>query len=149
MGLFIALFAGGHKPPMVTLRVNIQTAGQGLSEQLALPIALPKTGETILIRSTAEVSEKNLRNIELRPDGSTVLTFDHQGRINLSTATGTNQGRYMVISIDGVVMYAPLIDIQIDDGVLILPHPLPPGVFQLLLKVAQDNSKEYHDSVVQ
>jgi hypothetical protein len=40
------------------------------------------------------------------------------------------------------VFYAPIIDEQIDNGELVMPHHLDPPILQLLQQVAQENVKE-------
>ncbi len=141
--------AGGHKPPPVTLTITIETSGQGMAPQQAIPVTLPASGQTIFVRAIPEITEKNLIKVELRPDGTPLLTFDHQGRINLDVSTGVNQGRFLVVLIDGVVVYAPIIDLQIKTGQLLIPHPLPLPIMDALQKVAIYNSHEDKGSVVQ
>ena len=147
--LFLGLFAGGHKPPALIFRINVQTSGTGLGPTQALPLTLPKTQEMILVRAIPEVTEKNLRHVEVRNDGTLVLTFDHQGRVNLDVVTTSNQGRYLVVTIDGILVYSPLIDEEISSGTLVIPHPLPLPVVEALKQVADENSRDHKDSVVQ
>ena len=129
----------GHNPPKIILRVHVQTAGEGMPAQLATTIALPPNGETIQIRSLPEVSEIDLIDVKQAPDGTVRLFFNHRGQVNLSAATAENQGRILVVMIDGYVTYAPIIDQQITNGELDIPHPLSSQIVQLLQEAAKRN----------
>ena len=48
--------------------------------------------------------------------------------------------------LNGYIIYAPVIDEQITNGELILPHSLPPQVLQLLQDVAQKNVRKANKS---
>jgi preprotein translocase subunit SecD len=85
------------------------------------------------------VTEADLTDVQTDASGSVHFIFDQIGQANLDAATAQNQGRIMVVAIDGVVVYAPVIDQEITTGVLVIPHPLPPQVVQLLKKTAQLN----------
>jgi hypothetical protein len=129
----------GHKPPKIILRVHVQTTGEGMPAELATTIALPPNGETIQIRSLPEVSEIDLTDVKQAPDGTVRLFFDHRGQVNLSAATAENQGRILVLMIDGYITYAPIIDQQITNGELDIPHPLSSQIVQLLQETARQN----------
>ncbi len=131
----------GHTAPKVFLRVHVQTTGQGLSPQEATTITIPPDNEQIQIRTLPEVTEQEL--IDVQQDTSGVhLHFDHVGQVNLSAVTAQNQGRILVIMIDGYVVYAPLIDEQITNGELDIPHQIPVSILQLLQSVAQHNVRQ-------
>jgi preprotein translocase subunit SecD len=128
----------GHKPPMVFLRVHVQTTGEGQSPMEATTIPIPPQGEQILVRTLPEVSESQL--IDAQQDAAGLrLKFNHSGQVSLSACTAQNQGRILVVLIDGQVVYAPVIDEQITDGELDIPHPVPPAIVQLLQEVAKKN----------
>ncbi len=132
----------GHKPPPIILRVHVQTTGEGLPATMATTISLPPNGEQIQIRALPEATEHDLIDVQPNKDGTIRLFFDHQGQVNLNAATGDNQGRILVLLINGYVVYAPVIDEQITNGELDLPHPLNPEVVKLLQEVAKLNVKE-------
>jgi hypothetical protein len=144
LGLLL-LFAwparAGKTPPKVVLSVHIQTTGDGLSPNQAQTIFLPPNGEPIQIRTMPEVTERDLISVDPEP-GGTLLTFDHPGEINLSAVTAQNQGRILVVLINGYIVYAPLVDEQISNGQLLLPHALTPQVVQLLQEVAKKNVQD-------
>jgi hypothetical protein len=139
LALFVTLpVYAGKTPPKILLRIHVQTTGDGLSENQAQTVYLPPNGEPIQLRTMPEVSERNLIAVDPQP-GGTLLFFDHEGQINLSAVTAQNQGRIMVVFINGYIMYAPVIDEQITNGQLLLPHPLAPQIVKLLQDLAAKN----------
>jgi preprotein translocase subunit SecD len=105
-------------------------------------ISLPPNGEQIQVRTLPEATEQEL--IDVRQDASGVihLLFNHDGQVALNAATAQNQGRILVVLIDGYVVYAPTIDAQITNGELDLPRPIGPHVLQLLQDVARKNVRQ-------
>jgi preprotein translocase subunit SecD len=142
--LSLTLFAflpahAGHKPPQIFLRIHVQTAGEGLPTSQAVSIAVPPNGEIIQIRAIPEVSEHDLVDVKTDARGSVFLFLNHRGKVNLDAATGENQGKILVVMLNGYVIYAPTIDEQITNGVFVIPHPLAPQVIQLLQETAKKN----------
>jgi len=140
--LLLTSAQAGHTPPKIILRVHIQTMGNGLSDAQATRLTLPPNGEIIQIRTLPEVTEHNLINVQQDVSGSIHLQFDHEGQVVLNASTAQNQGRIMVVMINGFVVYAPVIDSQISTGELIIPHPFKPEAVRLLQETAQKNVKE-------
>ena len=141
MGLLLLTWIpakAGHTPPKIILRIHVQTTGEGQSNLEATPIQLPPDGEQILIRALPEVSETQLVSAE-QDAGGLHLKFNHSGQVSLSAVTAQNQGRILVVLIDGQVIYAPNIDEQITDGELDIPHPVPAAILQLLQELAKEN----------
>ena len=138
----LAPVVAGHTPPKIFLAIYVQTTGEGLPSSQARPIQVPPDGQTILIRTIPEITEHNLIDIEEDASGSIHFRFDHDGQVDLSAVTGEYQGRILVLTINGYVFFAPLIDEQITDGELIMPHHLDPTILKLLQDVAQKNVKE-------
>jgi hypothetical protein len=132
----------GHSPPQIFLAIYVQTTGEGLPASQARPIQVPPDGQTILIRALPEITEHNLVDVQEDASGSVHFLFDHDGKINLSAVTAENQGRILVLTINGYVFFAPLIDEQITSGELIMPHHLDAPILKLLQDVAQKNVKE-------
>jgi preprotein translocase subunit SecD len=104
-------------------------------------ITIPPDNEQIQVRTLPEVTEGDLTNVQQDAAGLH-LQFDHVGQVNLSAVTAQNQGRILVVLIDGYVVYAPIIDEQITNGELDIPHQLSPQIVQLLQGVAQQNVKQ-------
>lgn len=141
LGLLLLTFLparAGHTPPKVTLRIHVQTTGEGQSPMEVNQIRIPPSGEQILIRSIPEVSEIQLVAVQQDTNGLH-LQFNHVGQVDLNAATAQNQGRILVVILDGQVVYAPTIDMQISNGELDIPHQMPAAIVQLLQDVAKQN----------
>lgn len=142
LALLAAPVHAGKTPPKILLRIHVQTTGDGLADgKSAQTIYLPPNNEPIQIRSIPEVSEQNLVGVVPQRNG-TLLLFDHTGQVNLSAVTAQDQGRILVVFLDGYVIYSPVIDEQITSGQLLLPHPLPAEVVKLLQDLAAKNVRE-------
>jgi hypothetical protein len=103
----------GHSPPKVVLRVHVQTTGAGQSPLAATTITIPPNGEQIQVRTMPEMTEGELVGVSQDAGGTVHLQFNHEGQVSLSAVTAQNEGRILVVLIDGYVIYAPLIDEQI------------------------------------
>lgn len=126
----------GKTPPKIQFRVHVQATGGG--DDQVQTVYLPPNNEPIQIRSLPEVTEHDIVGVQPQANGTLIL-FNHSGDINLSAATAQNQGRVMVVFINGYIIYAPIIDEQITNGQLLIPHPFSPDVLKLLQDVAQHN----------
>ena len=143
-GLLLVTFLparAGHSPPKVTFQVHVQTTGEGQSSMETTTIQIPPRGEQILIRTLPEVSEGQIIDVEQDATGLRIR-FNHTGQVDLSAVTAQNQGRILVVMVDGQVIYAPMIDTQITTGELDIPHPLPPPIVQLLQDIAKKNVRQ-------
>lgn len=105
-------------------------------------ISLPPNGEQIQIRTLPELTEHDLIDVRQDASGTVRLLFNHAGQVNLSAVTAENQGRILVVLIDGYVVYAPVIDEQITNGELDLPRPVGPQILGLLQEVARQNVRQ-------
>jgi len=132
----------GHSPPKVVLRIHVQTTGGGQSPLETTTISLPPNGEQIQVRTLPEVTEHELVDAQQDASGVLHLQFNHVGQVNLSAVTAQNQGRILVVLIDGFVVYAPTIDEQITSGELDIPHAINPQVVALLQEVARQNVRQ-------
>jgi preprotein translocase subunit SecD len=141
--LLLALPAqAGHSPPKVFLRVFVQTTGEGQPSTQAREIAIPPDNEKILIRAMPEVSEQDLVDVRTDASNNVHFYFDHRGQVDLDAATAQNQGRIMVVVLNGYIYYAPVIDEEISTGELVVPHPLSPVILQLLQATAKQNVRQ-------
>jgi len=131
----------GHSPPKVVLRVHVQTTGEGQSALAVTTLTIPPNGEQIMVRTLPEVTEKDL--VDAQQDTSGLhLKFNHVGQVNLSAVTAQNQGRILVVVLDGYVIYAPNIDEQIINGELDIPRQINSQVLQFLQEVARRNVRQ-------
>ncbi|HEV3273157.1 MAG TPA: hypothetical protein VGZ93_13340 [Candidatus Methylacidiphilales bacterium] len=142
--LFLAFLPAraGHSPPKILLRVHVQTTDPGQSAQEATTITIPPNGEQIQVRTLPELTEQEIIGVQQDASGSVRLQFNHTGQVDLSAVTAQNQGRILVVLIDGYVIYAPVIDEQITNGELDIPRRFGPQLVQLLQEVARENLKQ-------
>lgn len=118
--LGLILWVGAAEKPSVLLRVHLQ-APEGAKGMATVPLALLHPPETIAIRSIPEVTEKEIREVSIRPDGTVQVEFDAFGQTNLEAATSTGRGLILVVIVNGQVVYAPTVDTVLSRGVLLLP----------------------------
>jgi len=116
----LMFWIGAAEKPPALLRVHLQ-APEGAKGQSSIPVTLFDPAETIAIRSLPEVTEKDIRGVQSRLDGTTVVEFDDFGRTKLDVATSTSRGLILVVIVNSRVVYAPLIDTTVSAGVLVLP----------------------------
>ena len=131
----------GSSPPKVIMRVYVQT-NEGLPETEARPVAIPPDNEIIQVRTLPELTEQELTAVETDTSGAVHLHFNHTGQVDLNVCTSENQGRILVVMVDGYIVYAPTIDEQVSSGELILPHPLQPEIVKLLQDTAAQNVRK-------
>ena len=104
-------------------------------------IAIPPNGENIQVRTLPEASETQLIDVQQDANGLR-LKFNHIAQVNLSAVTAQNQGRILVVVLDGQVIYAPIIDLQITNGELDVPRQMPANIVALLQAVAKENVRQ-------
>ena len=118
LGVF--LWVGAAEKPPVLLRVHLQ-APEGAKGMVTVPVTLLNPPETIAIRNIPEVSEKEIRAVRALADGTVVVEFDDFGKTKLEVATNTGRGLILVVIVNGRVVYAPTIDMNLTTGALALP----------------------------
>ncbi|PAW77120.1 MAG: hypothetical protein B9S32_12630 [Verrucomicrobia bacterium Tous-C9LFEB] len=125
---FVAIFmvgVAGSKPPQSTFRVHVQTVEQGAPGTQILPVSLLNPPKQIMIRAQPELSERDILKVESAPTESggvaLRLTLSEHGSTVLNAVTTDNQGRILVFFVNGRVVYAPVIDKIINDGIVIIP----------------------------
>lgn len=126
--IFLAGVAGSD-PPKSTFRVHVQTVVQGAPGTQVLAVTLINPTKQIMVRAQPELSERDIMSVESAPADSGValkLTLSEHGRFVLSTLTTENQGKVLVVFLNGRVVYAPIIDRIIGDGFLIIPRGVAP-----------------------
>ena len=118
--LGLVLWMGAAQKPPVLLRVHLQ-APEGAKGQVSVPVTLFQPNETIAIQNLPEVTEKEIRKISTRVDGTILVEFNDFGRTKLEVATSTGRGLILVVLVNGRVVYAPRIDTVITNGAILLP----------------------------
>jgi hypothetical protein len=116
----LILWIGAAEKPPVLLRVHLQ-APEGAKGMVTVPITLLNPPESIAIRNIPELSEKDIRQVRVLPDGSAMVEFDDFGKTKLEVATNTGRGLILVVIVNGRVVYAPTIDVSLTRGSLALP----------------------------
>ena len=118
--LGLVLWMGAAQKPPVLLRVHLQ-APEGAKGQVSVPVTHFQPNETIAIQNLPEVTEKEIRKISTRVDGTILVEFNDFGRTKLEVATSTGRGLILVVLVNGRVVYAPRIDTVITNGAILVP----------------------------
>ncbi|MCX6935280.1 MAG: hypothetical protein NTZ01_03675 [Verrucomicrobia bacterium] len=116
----LLIWIGAADKPPALIRVHLQ-APEGAKGQVSVPVTLFSPSETIAIQSVPEVSEKEIRKVSKRVDGTILVEFNDFGRTKLEVGTSTGRGLILVVIVNGRVVYAPRIDTVITSGCLLLP----------------------------
>jgi len=114
------LWIGAAQKPPFLLRIHLQ-ATEGAKGMVSVPVTLFQPNETIAIQSLPEVTEKEIRKVSTRMDGTVLAEFDDFGRTKLEVGTSTGRGMILVVLVNGRVVYAPRIDTVITNGSILLP----------------------------
>ena len=114
------LWIGAAEKPPFLLRIHLQ-ATEGAKGMVSVPVTLFQPNETIAIQSLPEVTEKEIRKVATRLDGTVLVEFDDFGRTKLEVGTSTGRGMILVVLVNGRVVYAPRIDTVITNGSILLP----------------------------
>ena len=116
----MVVWMGAAEKPPVLVRVHLQ-APEGAKGDVSVPVSLFNPPEKVAIQSLPELSEKDIRKVSTRTDGTVLLEFDDFGKTKLEVATSTGRGLIMVVIVNGRVVYAPRIDTVLGNGCLLLP----------------------------
>ena len=116
----LLLWIGAAPKPPVLFRVHLQ-APEGAKGQVSVPVTLFNPAETISIQTIPEVSEREVRKVSTRLDGSILVEFTDFGQTKLEVGTSTGRGLILVVIVNGRVVYAPRIDTVLTSGCLLLP----------------------------
>lgn len=116
----LLFWVGAAEKPPVLIRVHLQ-APEGAKGDVSVTVSLFNPPEKVAIQSLPELSEKDIRKVSTRSDGTVLLEFDDFGKTKLEVATSTGRGLIMVVIVNGRVVYAPRIDTVLTNGCLLLP----------------------------
>ncbi|WP_093284948.1 hypothetical protein [Verrucomicrobium sp. GAS474] len=135
-----ALQAGGEKPKLV-LRVYIQNEDPG---SRSMPLNLTDPDQTIHINVDPEASERDLEAVEpyAGENGETgaVIHFSRHAGLLLNAVTIQKTGKILVVSLNGRIVYSPVIDTVINETLLI-PRGVTPEDMALLQAMVKENKK--------
>ncbi|NBT48462.1 MAG: hypothetical protein EBT07_11735 [Actinobacteria bacterium] len=107
----LVVWVGAAQKPPVLIRVHLQ-APEGAKGQVSVPVTLFQPNETIAIQNLPEVTEKEIRRISTRTDGTILVEFNDFGKTKLEVGTSTGRGLILVV---------PRIDTVITNGAILLP----------------------------
>ena len=142
----LVVWMGAAEKPPFLLRVHLQ-APEGAKGMVSVPVTLFQPNETIAIQSLPEVSEKEIRKISTRSDGTILVEFDDFGRTKLEAGTSTGRGFILVVLVNGRVVYAPRIDTVITNGSILLPPGsiTPDEILQVNAEVEKSKEQKLKD----
>ncbi|NBS80241.1 hypothetical protein EBS57_10740 [bacterium] len=78
----LVVWIGAAQKPPVLIRVHLQ-APEGAKGQVSVPVTLFQPNETIAIQNLPEVTEKEIRRISTRTDGTILVEFNDFGKTKL------------------------------------------------------------------
>jgi hypothetical protein len=142
----LVVWMGAAEKPPFLLRVHLQ-APEGAKGMVSVPVTLFQPNETIAIQSLPEVSEKEIRKISTRADGTVLVDFNDFGRTKLEVGTSTGRGFILVVLVNGRVVYAPRIDTVITNGSILLPPGsiTPDEILQVNAEVEKSKEQKLKD----
>jgi hypothetical protein len=138
----------GAPAPQVNLRICVQVdaqSGATGSKQTA-PIRLSNPDEVIYIKSLPEVTERDLVGIEpysgVAGETGAIFHFSSHAAIELNNTTLQNEGRILVVLLDGRPIYSPVIDAPLNSGDFVVPRGVLPAEMTELQKVIKENLQQ-------
>jgi len=142
----LVVWMGAAEKPPFLLRVHLQ-APEGAKGMVSVPVTLFQPNETIAIQSLPEVSEKEIRKVSTRSDGTVLVDFNDFGRTKLEVGTSTGRGFILVVLVNGRVVYAPRIDTVITNGSILLPPGsiTPEEILQVNAEVEKSKEQKLKD----
>jgi preprotein translocase subunit SecD len=133
------LWSESSKPPG-GLRIHLQIAGDIQQTSQTASITLLDPEEVITVSTLPELTENQISEVKPLNHGDEMgmaIQFDRRGLAILNHLTIEGQGRVMVVYLNDRIIYSPVIDSVIDDGVLVIPSGVTPKdveMMQALLK---------------
>ncbi|MCS7063046.1 MAG: hypothetical protein NZM04_03195 [Methylacidiphilales bacterium] len=126
-----------------TFRAHIETGyAAGLAPTQVQEVYLTDPEQKIYVRVIPEISENDIQAIEARITNQglgALITLNRRGRISLATCTSENLGRILVFMLNGRVIYAPVLDVPITNGQILIPRGFLPEEIEALKKQSKKN----------
>lgn len=120
----MSVWAGSSRP-LATFRIHVEQSGSSGSSAQVIQVALTNPDQVVTVARFAELSENHVANVLPTPDGGMLVVFNPTGARILESLTASQMGRIMVVFLNGQVVYAPVIDLAVRSGKLMIPGPLP------------------------
>lgn len=127
--LGIGLLWAGSSKPLGGLRIHLQIGGEVPTTSQTATVVLENPDEAITISVLPNLSENHVESVKAIQNGDLmgmVVTFNRLGKTLLNNLTLEGQGRVMVIYLHDRIVYSPIIDSVIGDGVLVIPSGVTP-----------------------
>jgi hypothetical protein len=135
----------GSKPPQVYFRIYTQTDDQGNTNR-TMSVHVINPEQQIFVSTIPEATEKDIFGIEpFAADGGTMGAVFHlnaHAALNVDAATTQYDGKILVFALNGRVLYNPIIDSIVSDGILRVPRGITPQEIALLQAVVKQNLHE-------
>ena len=128
------LWAGSSKPSG-GLRIHLQIAGEIQRTSQSATVVLEDPEEVITVSVIPNLSETHVASVEPLQNGESmgmIVTFNQLGKTLLNNLTLEGQGRVMVIYLNDRIVYSPIIDSVIGNGVLVIPSGVTPKDLEML-----------------
>ncbi len=128
------LWAGSSKPTG-GLRIHLQIAGEVQATSQSATVVLEDPEEIITVSTLPNLTESHIESVRPIQNGESmgmVVTFNPLGKTLLNNLTLEGQGRIMVIYLHDRIIYSPIIDSTIGDGVLVIPSGVTPKDIEML-----------------
>ncbi len=135
------LHAGSRPRVLLTIHTEVSEITHP-DKRLEIPLNVPPG--KFFVGKVPDIPQSLLIKIEhgTRP-GAAMLTFDPSGTRLLRNITATNRGRRLAILLNGRVIFSPVIDATITNGMLYIPGGIFPQEFQQLELVAKQNARRF------
>ena len=132
VGLALMLMGSGPQPTL-SFRIHTELTTVSAPGQ-AVPVTLFNPDQEIHISRFADLTENHVADVQRMPGGGVLVLFKQEGASLLDVATTNNQGRIMVVMVNGRVLYAPVIDAPLRKGRMMLPPGITDEEFTLWQK---------------
>ncbi|MES2307536.1 MAG: hypothetical protein V4507_01640 [Verrucomicrobiota bacterium] len=134
------LWSEGKKPDG-GLRIHLQIAAGALQQNSqTASVTLLDPEEVITVSVLPELTENQVEDIRPIMNGDQMgmaIQFDRRGASILNHLTIEGQGRVMVVYLNNRIVYSPIMDSVIDNGILVIPSGVVPKdieTMKLILK---------------
>lgn len=128
----------GTDRPKALLRIHVQATAQAQRNQL-MPITLVDPPQVIMVYKKPVLTEQDIASAETLPGGKALIIFSEKGKKALEQTTKNHAGAILAILCNNRLAYAPVIDVVLTDGRIIVPDGILPEEVDLFQKIARKN----------
>lgn len=149
LSLTALLFAGCNEKPTHTVRFYLETASSGRTGVWAQPMTLVDSNLTYYVKPDPLITEASITNIQLVKVQSGQLAFlfhlDEFGSKALYRASVSDNGRMLILNVNGKAIGARQLDGAISDGRLYTFTELPPKEMEELYDKLVKNTESVQE----